>query len=293
MRAALPARRAARPLLAAAAQPAEPGPDDAEGASERLKRKAELKKMLPLGLMFFFILFNYTILRDTKDVLVVTAPKSGAEIIPFLKTYVNLPGAIGFTVLYSKLTNKYSRTNVFYGIVATFLAFFSAFAFFIYPNQARTRRAPAAHPPRTRRPGDASDLGEVVRPPPAAHSPSAPPQALLHPHGLADALAALLPAGFAAPIAILRNWTYAVFYTMAELWGSVVVSLLFWGFANEVSRVDEAKRYAPCASHACASQPRRARASHRASQPPPTSHAGTTRSSASARTSPSSSPGST
>ena len=42
--------------------------------------------MLPLGLMFFFILFSYTILRDTKDVLVVTAPKSGAEIIPFLKT---------------------------------------------------------------------------------------------------------------------------------------------------------------------------------------------------------------
>ena len=36
--------------------------------------------------MFFFILFNYTILRDTKDVLVVTAPGSGAEIIPFLKT---------------------------------------------------------------------------------------------------------------------------------------------------------------------------------------------------------------
>ena len=32
--------------------------------------------------------------------LVVTAPKSGAEIIPFLKTYVNLPGAIAFTVLY-------------------------------------------------------------------------------------------------------------------------------------------------------------------------------------------------
>jgi hypothetical protein len=45
-----------------------------------------VKKMLPQALMFFCILFNYTILRDTKDVLVVTAPKSGAEIIPFLKT---------------------------------------------------------------------------------------------------------------------------------------------------------------------------------------------------------------
>ena len=36
------------------------------------------------------------------------------------------------------------------------------------------------------------------------------------------------------PIAILRNWTFCLFYVMAELWGSVVVSLLFWGFANQV-----------------------------------------------------------
>lgn len=38
-----------------------------------------------------------------QDVLVVTAPGSGAEIIPFLKTWVNLPAAIGFTVLYAKV----------------------------------------------------------------------------------------------------------------------------------------------------------------------------------------------
>lgn len=31
----------------------------------------------------------------------------------------------------------------------------------------------------------------------------------------------------------------------AELWGSVVVSLMFWGFANEVSTVKEAKKYYP------------------------------------------------
>ena len=60
--------------------------------------------------MFFFILFNYTILRDTKDVLVVTARGSGAEIIPFLKTYVNLPGAIGFTVLYSNVRAQLSAS---------------------------------------------------------------------------------------------------------------------------------------------------------------------------------------
>lgn len=87
-----------------------------------------LKKLLPLGAMLFFILFNYTILRDTKDVLVVTAPNSGAEIIPFLKTYVNLPSAIGFTVLYSYLTNKMSADKVFYLVMSTFLTFFGAFA---------------------------------------------------------------------------------------------------------------------------------------------------------------------
>lgn len=39
-----------------------------------------------------------------QDVLVVTAPGSGAEIIPFLKTWVNLPMAIGFTILYSQVS---------------------------------------------------------------------------------------------------------------------------------------------------------------------------------------------
>jgi len=32
---------------------------------------------------------------------------------------------------------------------------------------------------------------------------------------------------------------------MSEMWGSVVASLLFWGFANEVTSVDEAKKYYP------------------------------------------------
>ena len=31
----------------------------------------ELKKILPMFLMFFFISFNYTILRDTKDTMIV------------------------------------------------------------------------------------------------------------------------------------------------------------------------------------------------------------------------------
>jgi ATP:ADP antiporter, AAA family len=70
-----------------------------------------------------------------------------------------------------------------------------------------------------------------------------PNRAFLHPHILIDNLAALLPANFAAPLSIIRNWSFAVFYVMAEMWGSVVASLLFWGFANEVTTVSEAKKY--------------------------------------------------
>lgn len=50
---------------------------------------------------------------------------------------------------------------------------------------------------------------------------------------------------FAGPIAILRNWTFCLFYVMAELWGSVVVSVLFWGFANQITTVEEASQFYP------------------------------------------------
>lgn len=134
----------------------------------------------------------------------ITAPGSGAEVIPFLKTYVNLPAAIGFTVLYSKLCNKMEQKDVFYACTIPFLTFFAAFATIIYPNVN-----------------------------------------ILHPNALIDHLAGILPMGFAAPLSIIRNWSYALFYVMAEMWGSVVVSLLFWSFANEITSVDEAKKYYP------------------------------------------------
>lgn len=37
-----------------------------EGLKALIPTKIERKKLVPLGLMFFCILFNYTILRDTK-----------------------------------------------------------------------------------------------------------------------------------------------------------------------------------------------------------------------------------
>mgnify|MGYP001573228832 CR=1 FL=1 len=44
------------------------------------------------------------------------------------------------------------------------------------------------------------------------------------------------------PLIILENWSAALFYIMAELWGSVMLSLMFWQFANYIYKVTEAKK---------------------------------------------------
>lgn len=160
----------------------------------------ELKKLLPMLLMFFFINFNYTILRDTKDTLVVTA--SGPETILFLKTWGVAPCAVIFLLLYAKLSNMLSRENLFYAAIVPFLVFFALFVFILYPNREA-----------------------------------------LHPNASADYIQSLLPIGLHGLVSCYRNWTYSVFYILAELWGSAVLSLMFWGFANEITRVTESKRF--------------------------------------------------
>jgi AAA family ATP:ADP antiporter len=162
----------------------------------------ELKKLIPMVLLFFLILFNYTILRDTKDTLIVTAAGGGAEVIPFLKVWGVLPGAVIFMLIYAKLSNKLSKPKLFYSAVTPFLIFFGLFAFVLYPARET-----------------------------------------LHPNAFCDMLQNVLPEGAKGLIAIIRNWTYSLFYIMAELWGSAALSLLFWGFANDITKISESKRF--------------------------------------------------
>lgn len=162
----------------------------------------EVKKLVPMMLMLFLICFNYGILRNVKDAIVVTAKSSGAEVLPFIKVWVLLPMAILFTLIFTKLINRYSQERVFYLTISSFLIFFGLFIFVLYPYRD-----------------------------------------LLHPHELADSLEVMLPAGCKGLIAMFRNWSFTLFYVICELWGSMVLSVLFWGFANEVTKITEARRF--------------------------------------------------
>ncbi len=160
----------------------------------------ELKKFLPMFLLFFFINFNYTILRDTKDTLIVTA--TGAETIPFLKFWGVLPCAIIFMLIFTKLSNMVKRENLFIGVMATFGIFFGLYGTVLYANR------------------DA-----------------------ISPIALTNWMYANLPQGLHGLIGMIRYWPSSLFYIMAELWGSAAVSLLFWGFANQITKVAESKRF--------------------------------------------------
>jgi AAA family ATP:ADP antiporter len=94
---------------------------------------SEHKKFIPMLVIFFLVYFNYNLLRAAKDTLIVTAPDSGAEAIPFIKVWVVLPMAFFFTYVFAKLSSKFNREKVIYIMLSIFLAFFFIFAFFLYP----------------------------------------------------------------------------------------------------------------------------------------------------------------
>lgn len=160
----------------------------------------ELKKIVPLLLMLFLICFNYTVLRNMKDAVVVTA--SGAEVIPFIKVWVMLPIAVLITYFFTKLADRYSHEQVFYIIMTSFLVFYAVFAFIIYPQRDT-----------------------------------------LHLHQAADLVEGYLPTGFRGLISMFRYWSFTAFYVISEMWSNIIFSVLFWGFANEITKIEEARRF--------------------------------------------------
>jgi len=159
----------------------------------------ELKKFLPMTLMMFFMLFNYTTLRNIKDSLIVT--DAGPEAIPFLKAII-LPFSILFVTAYAKFSNTVSRERLFYIILGTFLAMYMAYILVLYPHRATYH---------------------------------------LDPQTILDLKAAYPNIQHIFPL--IGCWSTTLFYLAAELWGAIVIILLFWQFANETTEIHQARRF--------------------------------------------------
>lgn len=162
----------------------------------------EIKKFLPMGIMMFCILFIYTVLRDTKDAILVNAPGAGAESLAFAKGIGVTASAILFMVLYTKAANLFNREGLFYVTALPFLLFFGLYPYCIYPFVTSLHMS----------------LDTIQN------------YQLLYPN-----IKWIIP--------LVGNWTYTLFYILSELWGSAVLSLLFWQFANAITPVKEARRF--------------------------------------------------
>jgi AAA family ATP:ADP antiporter len=171
-------------------------------------KSKDYKKFFPMAAMLFFILFIYDTIRPLKDSLVV--PNIGAESVSFIKLYLVLPGAIFFAIIYAKLTNLMNANKILYTIATFFISFFLVFGFIIYPN-------------------------------PDFFHPS--PESV---HALMNKqIFGVSMDHFKWFIKIYEKWSYVLFYVFADLWGSIMINLIFWQFANSIIPTVEAKRIYP------------------------------------------------
>jgi AAA family ATP:ADP antiporter len=163
--------------------------------------RSEVKKVLSMLLLLFLLCVSYGVLRNLKDTIILTAKNSGAEVIPFIKVWGMLPAVFLATWFYTRLRRYFSKQNVFYIIISSFLVYFLLFAFYLYPHSQE-----------------------------------------LHLEKAGCWLSSVLPQGFQGFIALVRNWTFTSFYVISELWAIMILAVLYWGFANDTTQVNEAKR---------------------------------------------------
>ncbi|CEO97610.1 ADP,ATP carrier protein [Plasmodiophora brassicae] len=183
----------------------------------------ENKKVVPMVLMMFLICFNYTLLRDLKDVLVLESMATSA--ILYLKLVFTLPASIIVMLVYTKMSLKMSKPNIFYSWMTFFVGFFALYGAVLYPLQDKIE------------PGD-EWVSPYIKPSEQdiANAQKSGKPVLGDPNST-------FPQFLAPVMMIVAHWSTALLYVMSELWGSVVLSLLFWGYANDICRTDEAKRF--------------------------------------------------
>ena len=163
----------------------------------------ELKKFLPMGLMMLCILFIYTLVRDLKDTLMVSKAVCGGA---ETLGFLKLYGVTPSAVIFMIIFVKLANIMDREKLFYTIVSFF--LAFFV-------------------------TFGFVLY----------PLRDVLH---LSEETIVSLQTAYPALhwfFPVIGNWSFSLFYILAELWGSVVLSALFWQFANEITKVKESKRF--------------------------------------------------
>ena len=114
----------------------------------------ELHQFFFMCAMIFCTIFSYGLLRAYKDALILSAPGSGAEVLPFLKIYIMLPMTVLVTLGYMKLRKNFGMSFVYPLVICSFLLLFVLYALVLFPmrdsvhpNAAWTQMMQQSYPP--------------------------------------------------------------------------------------------------------------------------------------------------
>lgn len=162
----------------------------------------EYIKFFLLASICFLVCTNYTLLRNVKETLVITNPKMGLQMVPFLRTWMLMPFMLFFVKMYAFLSARHNQAQVCYSLLSIFLIFFLLFTFILYPYQEFFQL---------------NQLGDWIS---------------SWPIPLSEQLASMF-----------RYWIFSIYYCLSEVWGTLVILILFWGISNRSNTVDEARRF--------------------------------------------------
>ena len=169
--------------------------------------------MIANTFMFSGIVYVYSTVRIAKDSLAYNASK---ELPGIVKTWFVLPAAIIGGLIFEALYKRFKSKNVFYGTAAAFTAYFLLYAYVIGPYS-----------------GNITLVGDLF---------ALLCKALNAISGFITfnnvKLGAILDAVLGK---LARNFSVSVFYTMSELFGSIFIGMLYWGFMNSTTKVEDAQ----------------------------------------------------
>ncbi|KAI5185064.1 ATP:ADP antiporter, AAA family [Nematocida homosporus] len=172
--------------------------------------RVEYAKFFTMATLYFLIVLAYSILRDTKDVVVIGRMLPAS--IQYLKSFVVMGATMTFAVFFQYLLAKgVSLERMMFSFNIGFGVFFVVYAFLLLPNMERIE--PYKY-----------WINDIFA------------DKKMYVNGLEFLQGLLLTVNF---------WTGTLLYTAAELWGNIMTSVMFFAVANEVCPLRQALRFYP------------------------------------------------
>ena len=93
----------------------------------------EMSIFLPMVVIMFSVLFNYTVARNVKDSLLVNSLGSSGRVLPWVKLGLVTPCSILAVIGYAKLSNILTKQKLYFATLIPFAVYFFLFGFVLYP----------------------------------------------------------------------------------------------------------------------------------------------------------------